>query len=108
MSSNLLSTIDLQNDFDSFANIFEDILAQKNPNSIRNDHQSSYFHPYENYSPIIRTHSSSTHQSIFTPYSYSNLRLCTTNTRKIRRRRCYECRQQGHLKRECPFLSHRL
>ncbi|CAF3131304.1 unnamed protein product [Rotaria socialis] len=105
ISPNLLATIDTRADFDSIANIFEEILAQTNSNSMHHDHHPTYFHPYERYSPIVRTRAPSVHTSYLTPYTYSALRMCTS-TRHIKRRRCYGCRQQGHLRKECPYFPH--
>ncbi|CAF4175409.1 unnamed protein product, partial [Rotaria magnacalcarata] len=67
ISPNLLATIDTSTDFDSIANIFEEILAQANSNPMHHDHHPTYFHPYERYLPIVRTHAASAHPSYFTP-----------------------------------------
>ncbi|CAF4592585.1 unnamed protein product, partial [Rotaria magnacalcarata] len=78
---------------------------QANSNPMHHDHHPTYFHPYERYLPIVRTHAASAHPSYFTPYRYSVLRMCTSK-RHIKRRRCYGCRQQGHLRKECPYFPH--
>ncbi|CAF1069086.1 unnamed protein product [Rotaria sordida] len=103
ISTNLISTIDNHNDYENISNIFEEILSQTNSNPIRYNNYSRYYHPYEPYSGFIQNYTSPMHPSFFKPYSYSPLRICNSK-RNRKRRKCYGCRQSGHLRKECPYF----
>ncbi|CAF3494876.1 unnamed protein product [Rotaria sp. Silwood2] len=105
ISPNLISTINNHNDYENISNIFEEILSQTNSDSIRYDHYSRYYHPYDPYSSFFQGYGSSMHPPFYKPYSYSSLRM-STSKRHRKRRKCYGCRQQGHIRKECPYFSH--
>ncbi|CAF2978239.1 unnamed protein product [Rotaria sp. Silwood2] len=105
ISPNLISTINNHNDYENISNIFEEILSQTNSDSIRYDHYSRYYHPYDPYSSFCQGYGSSMHPPFYKPYSYSSLRM-STSKRHRKRRKCYGCRQQGHIRKECPYFSH--
>jgi hypothetical protein len=80
---------------EDFWNIFQQISSSTKPDSTR-------FHPY---SSIVPYHPSSMYSSYLPSYPYSSLRTCINRQRR-KRRKCYACRRQGHLKNECPYFSH--
>ena len=104
-STDLISTLDNPNEQEDIWNIFEQISTQINSDVIQHNHHSMHYHPYKSYSTTIQSHAPSIYQSFLTPYPYPYHRTCV-NRRRFQRRKCYGCRQQGHLRKECPYLSH--
>jgi hypothetical protein len=109
-STELVSTINNPNEQEDIWNIFEQISSQTNLESSRHDYNSIRYQPYETHyqpysSPIIQCHTPSIYPTFQTPYQYSSLHT-HTNQKRLKRRKCYGCRQQGHLRKECPYFSH--
>jgi len=105
ISTDLISTIDNPNEQEDIWNIFEELSSQMNSDSIQqHDHHSIHYHPYKSYSSTVQSHIPSIYQSFLTPYPYPSHRTFT-NRRRLQRRKCYGCRQQGHLRKECPYFS---
>lgn len=90
-SIDIISTPGNQTDVVDLWTIFEQISSEAPLNSTPDTPCSSLASPSPTYSSRPR------------PYPYSNLRTCINRTR-IRRRKCYGCRRQGHLRKECPYL----
>lgn len=85
-------------------NIFDQITSQMNAESLQHEHHALHFHPYKSFGSI-QSHTSSLYSSYLAPCRYSSLRSCHID-RRVRRRKCYGCRRQGHLRKECPYLPH--
>jgi hypothetical protein len=91
-STDLISTFNTPNQHEDLWNLFEQISSP-------NQSDSTPYH--ESYTSPIPCHTS----TMYSSYPYSTLRTCIDRKRR-KRRKCYGCRRQGHLKKECPYLSH--
>ena len=95
--------INHSNVHESTSNILDNTLSRTHVDIIqRNDH-SSYFQPCKTYSSVVWSLTPSVYPSCCTTYPYPFIRTYT-NKRHLKRRKCYGCRQRGHLRKECPYL----
>ncbi|CAF5056204.1 unnamed protein product, partial [Rotaria sp. Silwood1] len=104
ISPDSMPTIDNHNDYENISNILEDMLSKTNFDSLEHDYYSKHYHSYDPYSSFIHSYTPSLHPYFFKPYRYSSVRICTSKQRR-NQRKCYECRQKGHIRKNCPYFS---
>ncbi|CAF1135039.1 unnamed protein product [Rotaria sp. Silwood1] len=106
ISPDSMPTIDNHNDYENISNILEDMLSKTNFDSLEHDYYSKHYHSYDPYSSFFHSYTPSLHPYFFKPYPYSSVRICTSKQRR-NQRKCYECRQKGHIRKNCPYFSHK-
>jgi len=94
-ASDLISTLNNYNENEDIWNILEQMSSQTKSDSTS----------FDSYSSVVPCHTSSMYSSFLPSYPYSSLRTCI-NRRRSNRRKCYACRQKGHIRKECPYFSH--
>jgi hypothetical protein len=92
-STDLISTLNTPNAHEDLWNIFEQSSSPNQSDS------TPYHQPYSSPIPCYTP-------TIYPSYTYSSLRTCI-NRQRPKRRKCYGCRRQGHLQKECPYISHK-
>ncbi|CAF0932391.1 unnamed protein product [Adineta ricciae] len=104
-SDDLLPTSGNSTEQNDIWNIFNQLSSQFNSDSIQHSHPAIHYHPYKSYPPAVSKHISSIYTSYLRTHSYPSLRSCHSS-RRFKRRKCYGCRQHGHLRKECPHFPH--
>ena len=104
-SDDLLPTSGNSTEQNDIWNIFNQLSSQFNSESIQHNRPAIHYHPYKSYPPAVSKHISSIYSSYLRTHSHPSLRPCRSS-RRFKRRKCYGCRQHGHLRKECPHLPH--
>ncbi|CAF1140950.1 unnamed protein product [Adineta steineri] len=95
-SNDLISTMNSINEHEDIWNIFDQLSAPINSNTLQ------HYHPYKSFSSPIQNHTPPMYPPFLRSCPYSHPRLYPSR-RDIQRRKCYKCRRPGHIRKECPY-----